>query len=126
MRAMLPAPIAILLWRAFALVCLVLGFVGMFVPVLPTVPFVLLAAWAGGRGWPALERWLLAHPRLGPHVHRWREHGAVPRRAKWAASLMMTISAAVIVASGAPLVVKVLVPLGMAAVATWLWRRPER
>lgn len=126
MRAMVPAPIAILLWRAFALVCLVLGFVGMFIPVLPTVPFILLAAWAGGRGWPALERWLLAHPTLGPHVHRWREHGAVPRRAKWAASVMMALSAAIVLVSGAPLAVKVLVPLLMAGVATWLWRRPER
>lgn len=123
---MVPAPIAILLWRTLALASLALGFVGMFLPVLPTVPFVLLAAWAGSRGWPALEQWLLDHPTLGPHVHRWREHGAVPRRAKWLASAMMTLSAAVVLASGAPLAVRVFVPLLLAAVATWLWRRPER
>lgn len=123
---MLPAPIAILLWRTLALASLALGFLGMFVPVLPTVPFVLVAAWAGGRGWPALERWLLVHPTLGPHVHRWREHGAVPRRAKWFASVMMAASVVLLLASGAPVVLKVLVPLTMAAVATWLWRRPER
>lgn len=122
---MLPAPVILLLWRALAVVSLALGFVGMFLPVLPTVPFVLLAAWAGGHGWPALERWLLAHPTLGPPVHRWREHGAVPRRAKWLATVTMSASALVLALSGAPLAVKLGVPLVMAAVATWLWLRPE-
>lgn len=123
---MLPAPIAILLWRTLALVSLALGVIGILVPVLPTVPFVLLAAWAGGRGWPALERWLLDHPTLGPPVHRWREHGAVPRSAKWMATATMTLSAVVLAFTGAPLLVKIGVPLFMAGVAIWLWRRPER
>jgi uncharacterized membrane protein YbaN (DUF454 family) len=123
---MLPAPVILLLWRTLAVISLALGFIGMFLPVLPTVPFVLLAAWAGGRGWPALERWLLDHPTLGPPVHRWREHGAVPRRAKWMATVMMTLSAVVLAFTGAPLAVKIGVPLFMAGVATWLWRRPER
>lgn len=123
---MLPAPVILLLWRTLALVSLALGFIGMFLPVLPTVPFVLVSAWAGSRGWPALERWLLDHPKLGPPVHRWREHGAVPRRAKWTATVMMTLSALVLGFSGAPLAAKVGAPLFMAGVATWLWRRPER
>lgn len=126
MRAMVPAPIAILLWRTLALASLALGLLGMFLPVLPTVPFVLVSAWAGSRGWPALEQWLLRHPTLGPHVHRWREHGAVPRRAKWTASVMMVLSAGVLGLSAAPLAAKVLAPLFMAGVALWLWRRPER
>ncbi|MFY7857254.1 MAG: YbaN family protein [Rubrivivax sp.] len=72
-----------LLWRALALVCVALGFVGMFLPLLPTVPLLLVAAWAGSKGWPALEQWLLNHPRHGTAIRRWRDHGAVPRRAKW-------------------------------------------
>lgn len=123
---MIPVPIAILLWRTLALLSLALGFVGLFLPVMPTVPFVLLAAWAASHGWPALERWLLAHPVLGPHVHRWREHGAVPRRAKWIASATMAISATLLVFSQLAVAVKIAVPLCMAIVAIWLWRRPER
>ena len=117
--------IARLLWRVLALVLVALGLVGAFLPVLPTVPFLLAAAWAAGHGWPALERWLLAHPRYGGHIVRWRQSGAVPRRAKWAATGMMSLSAAVLLATGAPLAVKVGAPLAMAAVAVWLWRRPE-
>jgi uncharacterized protein len=112
-------------WRAVAVLAVALGLVGVVVPGLPTVPFMLLAAWAAARGSPALERWLLNHPRHGPAIRRWREHGAVPRRAKWAATLMMGLSTVVIAFSPMPVWLKWLVPLTMAGVALWLWQRPE-
>ena len=123
---MLPRPLTLLLWRTLAVACVVLGMIGVVLPGLPTVPFLLVAAWAGGRGWPALERWLLNHPKYGPPIRDWRQHGAVPRRAKWAASGMMLFSASVLALSPVPLWLKLGLPLFMAAVATWLWRRPER
>jgi len=124
---MLPRPVVLLLWRLLALACLLLAAIGVVLPGLPTVPFLLVAAWAGGHGWPALERWLLAHPRYGPGIRRWREGGVIPRRAKWAASLMMTASALVIVfLTPMPPWSKVLVPGTMALVALWMWGRPER
>lgn len=114
-----------LLWRALALLSLALALVGVVLPVLPTVPFLLLAAWAASRGWPALDAWLLANKSFGPVIRDWRERGAVPRRAKWLASTMMLVSSGLLLASPAPLGVKVAVPTAMAAVALWLWRRPE-
>ena len=119
-------PVARLLWRVLALVFVALGLIGAFLPVLPTVPFLLAAAWAAGHGWPALERWLLEHPRYGEYIRRWQERGAVPRRAKWTATVMMTFSALVLLATGAPVAVKIGAPLFMAAIAIWLWRRPEQ
>lgn len=107
-----------------ALTSLAVGIVGIFVPVLPTVPFLLLAAWAAGRSSPRLEHWLETHPRYGPPVRAWRERGAVSRKAKWAATTAMSVSAVVIVAvvrsawAAAPIAV-------MALVLQWLWRRPE-
>jgi uncharacterized protein len=121
----LPRPLVVLLWRGLAVACVVLGLVGVLLPGLPTVPFLIVAAWAGGRGWPALEAWLLDHPRWGPGIRRWRDHGAIPRRAKWTASGMMLLSAGVIWWSSAPLPVKIGVPVVMAAVAAWMWLRPE-
>lgn len=118
--------LVLLAWRALALLCVVLAGIGVVLPGLPTVPFLLVAAWAGGHGWPRLERWLLAHPRLGPPIHRWRAHGAVPRRAKWFASGMMVVSTVVIALSAAPLAAKLGVPGVMLVTAIWLWRRPER
>lgn len=122
---MLNRLVATLLWRTLALACVVLGIVGIFVPGLPTVPFLLVAAWAGSRGWPRLEAWLLAHPRHGPPIRRWRDHRAVPRRAKWLSSAMMLASTVLIGLSPAPLAVKLGLPALMLAVALWLWRRPE-
>lgn len=123
--ASLPTRVVTLLWRLLAALALLLGLIGIVLPGLPTVPFLLVAAWAGGKGWPALEAWLLAHPKHGPTIRRWRDHGAVPRRAKWAASLMMLASAAILWVSGLPLAARVGIPLFMLAVALWLWRRPE-
>ena len=115
----------LLLWRTLAAVMVLLGVIGIAVPVLPTVPFLLVAAWAASRGWPALEARLLAHPKYGPDIRRWRERGSVPRKAKWMSSLMMLASASLLMMSGAATWLKWAAPLFMAAVAIWLWRRPE-
>lgn len=115
----------LLFWRTLALCSVGLGLVGVVVPGLPTVPFLLLAAWAAGRGWPALERWLLDHPRYGASVRLWRERGAVPRRAKWLSSGMMAASAAIMWAVGVPVWALLLAAGTMLAVAAWMWRRPE-
>lgn len=117
--------VTLLAWRALAVVCLVLAAIGIVLPGLPTVPFLLVAAWAAGKGWPRLEAWLLAHPKHGPAIRRWREHGAVPRRGKWAATLMMLASTVVLALSGLPLWAKGSIPAVMLVVALWLWRRPE-
>lgn len=114
-----------LLFLSLAVVSLFLAVLGVFLPLLPTVPFVLLAAWAAARSSPRLERALLEHPRFGPALRDWRMAGVVRRPAKVAASIAMAVSAMVIL---------LVVPsrwaqaaaLGcMAAVLLWLWRRPE-
>ncbi|MBX6393577.1 MAG: YbaN family protein [Burkholderiales bacterium] len=115
----------ILLWRALALLALVCGLIGAVLPVMPTVPFLLLAAWASSRGWPQLEAWLLAHPRYGPAIRGWRERGTVPRRAKWLASVLMSMSAIGVTFSPVPVWVKLGVLAFLAGVALWLWLRPE-
>jgi uncharacterized membrane protein YbaN (DUF454 family) len=115
----------IILWRLGALAALLIGLVGVAVPVLPTVPFLIVAAWASGKGWPALEERLLEHETYGPHIRRWRERGAVPRRAKMIASAMMLGSALALQFTSAPPWLRISAPLAMAAVAIWLWRRPE-
>ena len=116
----------VLLWRMLALASVVIGFVGIAVPGLPTVPFLLVAAWAAGHGWPRLEQWLLAHTHFGPPIRRWREHGVVPRNVKWVASVAMCASSAMLSQLELALWIKLVVPALLLAVAIWLWRAPER
>ncbi|QJU57079.1 YbaN family protein [Sphingomonas sp. AP4-R1] len=59
------------------------GAVGIFVPLLPTVPFMLLAAFFFARSNSEWERRLVEHPHFGPHIVAWREHGAISRRGKF-------------------------------------------
>lgn len=66
-----------------------LGIVGAFLPVLPTTPFMILAAACFARSSKRLENRLLEHEKFGPLLRDWRERGAIPRRAK-AASLAGT------------------------------------
>ena len=71
---------------------LALGIVGIFLPVLPTTPFLLLTASLWCRGSERLYRWLLAQPQLGSYIRNFREHRAIPRRAKVVTVALVWIS----------------------------------
>ena len=70
------------LWAALAWTSLTLGIIGAFLPVMPTVPFLIVAAACFARSSRRLEAWLLAQPHFGPLLRNWRERGAIPRKAK--------------------------------------------
>jgi uncharacterized membrane protein YbaN (DUF454 family) len=113
------------LWVGAGVLALVTGLVGIFLPLLPTTPFVLLAAFCFSRGSARCERWLLTHPRFGPMVRDWRERRAVPLRAKQLATVMMAIGSAWAAWRLAP--AWAWVPAACCtAVAAWLWRLPTR
>ena len=124
-----PAPLSptvrwlLLLLAALSLVLAVIGF---FLPVIPTVPFVLLAAWAATRSSPRLARWLENHKLLGPPLRDWRHGGVVQRRAKWLATGMMSASVTGLLVVLGPIWPVAAIAAVLAAVAVWLWRRPER
>ena len=63
-------------------VCVSLGFIGIFVPGLPTTIFLIIALWAFTQSSKKLRFWLLNHKRFGPILRNWQEHKVVPRRAK--------------------------------------------
>lgn len=108
-----------------ALASLLLGIVGAFLPILPTVPFVLLAAWAAARSSPRLAAWLESHATYGPHIRDWRVGGVVRRKAKWAATIVMAASAMIILVLDVKPWAQVMSIGTMVMVGAWLWRRPE-
>jgi uncharacterized membrane protein YbaN (DUF454 family) len=103
---------------------LLLGGIGIVLPLLPTVPFVILAAFCFARSSPRLEAWLLDHPHFGHHIGNWRAKGAITRKGKQAALAAFAVSAIVgLIFSPMPWT---LIPLAAALIGgTWIWRRPE-
>jgi uncharacterized membrane protein YbaN (DUF454 family) len=83
------------LWLSLALLALGLGIVGIFVPGLPTVPFVLLASFFAARGSHRLHAWLHRHPAFGPMIRDWEREGSVSRRAKRIALASMLVASLV-------------------------------
>ncbi len=104
----------------------VVGVIGIFLPIMPTVPFVLVAAWAATRSSPRLSHWLENHPRMGPPIREWRQGGVVSRGAKWWATTMMSTGAMFMMVVVRPLWVPLTACAVMLAVGIWLWLRPEQ
>ena len=113
-----------LVWLLLGGVSLVLGAIGAVLPLMPTVPFVLLAAFCFARGHPPFEAWLLSHPTLGPPITAWRERGAISRRGKLAAAVGF---------AGSAILGLVLLPMPWALLpavvggvgGSWVWSRPD-
>ncbi|ASY60782.1 DUF454 family protein [Sinorhizobium sp. CCBAU 05631] len=119
-----PSMRAVLLGLGWAMVGL--GLVGIFLPLLPTTPFLLLAAWLFGRSSPNLEKWLFDHPVFGQPLRDWREAGAISRGAKICAiSLMATGFAYFLFRSGPSPMVAAVVAAIVLAVGVFIVSRPE-
>ena len=83
------SPTARYLLLAIGWFFLALGAIGAFLPVLPTVPFLLVTAWAWAKSSKRLHTWLYGNPTYGPYLVAWDKHGVIPKRAKIMAVGMM-------------------------------------
>ena len=112
------------LWLGAGLAALGTGTIGIALPLLPTVPFYLLAAFCFARSRPEWAERLYDHPRYGPPLRQWRDRRAIGRKAKVAALVAMGASVAVTWATlGWHWA---LIPLAVMAISgTWIWTRAE-
>lgn len=107
---------------------LVLGIIGIVLPVLPTTPFVLLAAYCFAQSSSRFHEWLVKHPLFGPFIHDWQTHRAIPKKAKYLAFSMMTLSCAMLwyrLWATPWLWLAGLLSLVCAGVMVWMWRLPS-
>lgn len=113
-------------YLALAWACIGAGVLGIFLPLLPTTPFLLVALWGFMRSSPRLEHWLRTHSVLGAYITDWSDHGIVPVRAKiFAVSMMAASMTWLTFFSSAEPVVVWGVGIVLAAVAIWLVLRPS-
>jgi uncharacterized membrane protein YbaN (DUF454 family) len=121
----MPGPAMRLVWIAAGWIAVAAGVIGIFLPLVPTTPFLLLAAVAFAKASPRFHAWLTGHPRLGPPIEAWRESGAISPRAKAAAVVMLAASIGLSLLMGVPhwaLAAQVVVIM---AVAAFLLTRPN-
>jgi uncharacterized protein len=112
-------------WRVLAVVCASIGAVNVFLPLLPTTVFWIIAAWAFGKSSPELARRLREHPRFGPGLRLWMDHRMMSRRSKCAAIATISCSYAVTLTLTSANAVTFLLGLGLAALSVYLGSRHE-
>ena len=121
-----PIPVR-LLFAALGSLFVLLGVLGIFLPVLPTTPFLLLAAACYARASRRIYRWLLKHRRFGPLIREWREHRSMPYRAKRTALLLIALSFGVSIVFFVPgWPARLGMAVGGLLLAIWIARIPSR
>lgn len=111
---------------AAGLLCLALGAVGIFVPLLPTTPFLLLAAACFSRSSRRLHSWLLNNRVFGPILRDWEEHGAIARKIKVVATvLMLALISYPLGFLPIPVPAKIMAAASVAGVLIFIWSRPD-
>lgn len=114
------------IYFVLGVVLVALGVIGIFVPLMPTTTFLILAAWCFARSSRRAEAWLLNHPKLGPTIIAWRQNGAIARRHKAVSIGGMAAGLTLFVLTAHPVWwLMSLVALALAACSIFVWTRPE-
>ena len=111
-------------WLVIGLLALALGALGIVLPLVPTTPFVLVAAFAFAQSSEKLHQWLLEHNVFGPLIDNWQQHGAISRRAKVVSVVSMVAVLGISVAMAAPPMVIGVQAVVLGASAAFILTRP--
>ncbi|MDF1668073.1 MAG: YbaN family protein [Roseovarius sp.] len=114
-----------ILWLIIGFASLGLGILGIALPLLPTVPFILLAAFCFARSSERLHAWLLSHPMFGPMIEDWHERGAISRKVKRLATFSILAVFGISVGLGAPSLVLTIQAVVLGCVMVFIWTRPN-
>ncbi|WP_027256984.1 YbaN family protein [Leisingera aquimarina] len=112
-------------YAGLGLFCVGLAVIGIVLPLLPTVPFLLLAAFFFANSSERLHTWIVDHNIFGPMILDWRDHGAIRPGAKKAATVSITAVFGLSLLLGAPgYIVGIQAPV-LSLVLIFIWTRPS-
>lgn len=126
----MPAPrpsrqsISRILWFLLGGLCLGLGALGALLPVMPTTPFIIAAAFAFGKSSPRLRAWLLGHRLFGPMIRDWEASGTIDPRYKRMAYALMGLAFGASVIAGVKPIVLIIQAICMGSAALYVATRP--
>jgi uncharacterized membrane protein YbaN (DUF454 family) len=112
---------------ALGYVSLAVGVIGVFLPLLPTTPFVLLAAFFFSKGSERLHRWLIGHPRFGCYIRDWEAEQVIPPVGKYASTLtMVPLVTWALLTREIPWVLAAAMVATVVGTLSFIWTRPSR
>lgn len=111
-------------WLVIGLLAVIIGALGVVVPLLPTTPFLLVAAFAFARSSVRLTRWLHEHPKFGPLIDNWQRYGSIDRKSKTMAIVVIVATPILTFLVGAPLWAVGSQVLVLTCSATFILTRP--
>ena len=114
-----------MLWFIGGLLSFALGFIGVFLPFLPTVPLMILAAFCFARSSERFHNWLLAHPSFGPPIKDWRDKGAISLKGKRLATVGVLAAFGISVLLQLPIYALALQAAVLSLVMLFIWTRPS-
>lgn len=112
-------------WTGLGLLALGLGIIGLALPLLPTTPFMLLAAACFAKSSPRLHDWLVNHRIFGPAIRDWRDYRAISPKAKRMAVTAMAAAFGVSVLLGLGWTVLAVQAAVLGIMGSWIWTRPD-
>lgn len=114
------------LYILFGYTAAILGLIGAFLPVLPTTPFLILAAYFFSKSSPKLHSWILSIKYFGPLVKEWEDYGVIRFKAKvWCTIIIVGVLGATIIYADIPLWVQIVQMVIMILVVSFVWSRPS-
>ncbi|MBC7714767.1 MAG: YbaN family protein [Rhizobacter sp.] len=108
-------------------ISLVLGIIGAFLPILPTTPFLLLAAFFYSQSSPKLHGWIINHKYFGPPLQDWQKRGVIGMKAK----ILATVMIALVLIFRIPVLninlwIKIFAATVLTGVLVFIWTRPSK
>ena len=114
-----------IIYNSIGGVSLILGMVGVFLPLIPTTCFVLLSTWAFAKSSPRLHTWLSYKSPFAQSIQNWQLHRVIPTKIKWIAATSISFSYSITLLFLDNIYVLIGLGIGMVSLLAYLFTKPS-